>query len=173
MPPQGCGGCWPDQHLTTAIKDLSHWPRLFSSRYHMGASLISFLTGTALMKLTDALVSVLMLYKNIQVYLKKKNFFKRLWEKRAKLPSAQTVPILKTQTIQHTGISQAAIHTVQITSWSTLYVVHSGNQWVSTSHSAVYCIATLWSALPSSPFLTGRMFVREPSWKYSSKVVGS
>ena len=95
MPPQGCGGCWPDQHLTTAIKDLSHWPRLFSSRYHMGASLISFLTGTALMKLTDALVSVLMLYKNIQVYLKKK-FFKRLWEKRAKLPSAQTVPILKT-----------------------------------------------------------------------------
>ena len=24
-----------------------------------------------------------------------------------------------------------------------------------------------------SPFLTGRMFLREPSWKYSAKLVGS
>ena len=26
---------------------------------------------------------------------------------------------------------------------------------------------------PLSPFLTGRTFLREPSWKYSAKLVGS
>ena len=26
---------------------------------------------------------------------------------------------------------------------------------------------------PLSPFLIGRMFLREPSWKYSAKLVGS
>ena len=29
------------------------------------------------------------------------------------------------------------------------------------------------SSLPLSPFLIGRMFLREPSWKYSVKLVGS
>ena len=78
----------------------------------MGASLLSFLTGTALVKLTDALASVLMMYKNIRVL--KKKFFKRSCEKRAELPSTQTVPILKQQTIQHTGISHTVQYFVQI-----------------------------------------------------------
>ena len=33
------------------------------------------------------------------------------------------------------------------------------------------CITT--RRLPLSPFLIGRMFLREPSWKYSAKLVGS
>ena len=29
------------------------------------------------------------------------------------------------------------------------------------------------AAIALSPFLIGRMFLREPSWKYSAKLVGS
>ena len=30
-----------------------------------------------------------------------------------------------------------------------------------------------WNAFSLSPFLIGRMYLREPSWKYSAKLVGS
>ena len=48
-----------------------------------------------------------------------------------------------------------------------------GERWGGGAHSTQRLLAHCLCLCCLSPFLIGRMFLREPSWKYSAKLVGS